>query len=542
MYKIMLVDDEAEVREAIRESIDWARHGYEFAGSYSNGADALDAIGDVRPDLVLSDICMPLMDGIEMTKRVARTAPDTKVVILTGYDEFDYAQQALRLKVHDFVVKPITPRELRALLDRIKQELDREAEERDRIARLRVQLQESLPLLKERFLECLVQGAVGEEEAERKFAYFGLEKPVPPIVALSVDIDQLDDGSRERWENNAELQRYAAFKIALEATEGLGALVFRTKEGRVVALLSGVAEGDDGDGGIVRLSETIRRSVKNYMKFTVTVGIGTPCASLGDIPCSYEASLSALDYRFLLGNNRVIRLQDLERPSSFVCPPDPEWNRKFASALKTGTHREAHLLIERFIGQLKSSSLPIEVCYVRVQSTMIDIVNSIRELLGDGEDWLRQLGSALQRIDEFHRLEDVEAWLKNISGEAIRLLAERRGDLSRIQVRSAIAYIERHYREESLSLMDICNHVHMSKSYFSALFKLHTGQTMMEYVTRIRLETAKTLLQAEPPLKTYDIAADVGYGDPQYFSVLFKKHVGVTPTEYRDAMTKEPTA
>lgn len=540
MYKIMLVDDEAEVREAIRESIDWPRHGYEFAGSCANGAEALGAILDIRPDLVLSDICMPLMDGIEMTKHVSRAAPDTKVVILTGHDEFDYAQQALRLKVHDFVVKPITPRELRALLDRIKLELDREAEERESMARLREQLQESLPLLKERFLECLVQGSIGEEEAERKFAYFGLAKPVPPLVAISVDIDQLDDHSRERWENNPELQRYAAYKIALEATEHRSALVFLTKEERVVALLSGIAEDSDDD--IVQLSETIRRSVEKYMKFTVTVGVGTRCASLGELPCSYEASLSALDYRFLLGNNRVIRLQDLERPALFSCPPDYEWNRKFASALKTGTHRETHQLIEQFIGQLKSSSLPLEVCYVRTQSMMIDTVNSIRELLGDGGDWLRQLGAALQNIDGFHRLEDVEAWLKNISGEAIRLIAERRSDLSQLQVRSAIEYIEQRYQEESLSLMDICNHVHMSKSYFSTLFKQHTGQTMMEYVTRIRLETAKTLLQADPPIKTYDIAASVGYGDPQYFSVLFKKHVGVTPTEFRDAATKEPKA
>ncbi len=541
MYKIMLVDDESEVREAIRESIDWPRHGYEFVGGYANGAEALEAILDHRPDLVLSDICMPHMDGIEMTKQVAQAAPDTKVVILTGHDEFDYAQQALRLKVHDFVIKPITPRELRALLDKIKIELDREAEERDNMARLREQLQESLPLLKERFLECLVQGSIGEEEAERRFAYFGLVKPVPPLVALAVDIDQLNDSSRERWENNPELQRYAAYKIASETTEGRDALVFRTKEERVVVLLYGFPE-EGGEAEISQLAESIRRSMEKYMKFTVTIGVGAPCSSLSDIPWSYEASLSALDYRFLLGNNRVIRLQDLERPSSYSCPPDYEWNRKFASALKTGTHRETHLLIEQFIGQLKSSPLPLEVCYVRIQSMMIDVVSSIHELLGESGNWLRLLGSALQHIDKFHRLEDVEAWLKNISCEAIELIADRRSDLSQLQVRSAIEYIEQHYREESLSLMDICNHVHMSKSYFSTLFKQHTGQTMMEYVTRIRLETAKTLLQANPPIKTYDIAAGVGYGDPQYFSVLFKKHVGVTPTEYRDAMAKESTA
>jgi len=541
MYKIVLVDDEAEVREAIEESIDWERHGYEFAGGYANGVEALDAILDVRPDLVLSDICMPLMDGIEMTKHLASAAPDIKVVILTGHDEFDYAQQALRLKVHDFVVKPITPRELRALLDRIKLELDQEAEQRENVARLRGQLQESLPLLKERFLECLVQGTVSEDEAERKFAYFGLQKLVPPCVAISVDIDQLDDASKERWEHSPELLRYAAYKIVAETTEGRDALVFRTKEEKIVALFSGLTE-DENLESIMQLSESIRHAAEKYLKFTVTVGVGTPCAALQDVPHSYQASVSALDYRFLLGNNRVIRLQDLERPTSFACPPDYEWNRKFASALKTGTHRETHLLIEQFICQLKTSSLPIEVCYVRIQSMMIDIVNSIQEVLGDNGDWLRQLGSALQHIDEFHRLEDIESWLKNISGEAIRLIMDRRTDLSQIQVRSAIEYIEQHYPDESLSLMDICNHVHMSKSYFSALFKQHTGQTMMEYVTRIRIETAKTLLQANPPLKTYDIAASVGYGDPQYFSVLFKKHVGTTPTEFRDATTKEPTA
>jgi len=538
MYKIMLVDDEAEVREAIEESIDWKHHGYEFVGSYSNGLEALNSIPIVCPDLILSDICMPFMDGIEMTKRIRQSAPSIKIIILTGHDDFDYAQQSLRLKVHDFIVKPITPRELRALLDQVKLDLDREAETRENAARLQFQLQESLPLLKEKFLETMINSEMSDDELEAKFAYFNLPTLAPPFLAVSVDIDNLDDSSKERWEQHPELLQYAAYKIVTELAENKDVLVFRARHTRIVAIFSGGAtEALFEEAG--RISETIRQYAEKVLKFTVTVGIGVPCASLNEISRSYQSSVAALDYRFVLGNNRVIPMQEMQRPTSLSYSPDHEWNRKFACALKMGTDKETFLLIEQYIGKLKSSGMPIEVCYVQIQSMMIEVVNSIRELVGNEGDWILQLGSALQHINDFHRLEDIEAWLKKISNEAILLISEQRSDLSQIQVRRAVEYIEQNYRDESLSLMDICNHAHMSKSYLSVLFKQQTGQTMMEYVTRIRLETAKTLLHVHPPIKTIDIAANVGYGDPQYFSVLFKKHTGTTPTEFRDIAPKE---
>ncbi|MBW7457206.1 response regulator, partial [Paenibacillus sepulcri] len=185
MYKVILVDDEAVVRHGLKHTIDWARHGFELIGDYPNGREAWEAVEEHKPDLIISDICMPFMDGLELAGAVASTYPYIKMIILTGFDEFQYAQQAIRLKVSDFVLKPITAQEIRDLLDKARNEMDDERKRLEDLGRLQAQLTQSLPLLKERFLERLVISGLEETEIAERFAYFGLP-PMPPLYLVMV--------------------------------------------------------------------------------------------------------------------------------------------------------------------------------------------------------------------------------------------------------------------------------------------------------------------------------------------------------------------
>ncbi|CAM4122165.1 response regulator [Paenibacillus alkaliterrae] len=537
MYKIMLVDDEAEVREGIKESIDWKRHGFELVGDYASGCDAIEAVIELKPDLVLSDICMPFMDGLELTRQIQLNDPYIKVIILTGHDDFDYAQQALRLKVTDFIVKPITANELRGLLDKVKLEMDKETENRENLSQLKMQLHQSLPLLKERFLERMINFSLCDSEIQERFQYFRIQPMSPPYLVVAIDIDYLSETRKGRWGNDPELIPFAAFNILEEVTERKDAIIFRTREEKMIAIFFGEEEEGLYEAAF-NLSEVIRFCMEKYLKYTVTVGIGMVSRTLCELPLSYKGAVSALDYRLLLGNNRVISIRDMESTNTSLQPLDIEWNRKFSTIIKTGTFTEAKALIEQLIGNLKASLMPIEACNLQIQTIIFAIMNTIHELVGNDIAHFKGHGILLKDINQFKTLDEIEKWLKEICNETISYISDQRKDLTQLQVQRVIDYIEQHYHDENLSLQMLCRHVHMSKSYFSLLFKLQTEQTIMEYVTRVRVGKAKELLQ-HTALKAYEIAAKVGYSDPQYFSVLFKKHTGSTPTHYREMLKRE---
>jgi len=534
MYKIMLVDDEAEVREGIRERIAWHEHGYECVSVCENGMDALEAAENLKPDVVLTDINMPFMDGLELTRHLSERLPRAKVVIVTGYDDFDYAQQAVKLRVNDFILKPITAAELIEVLDKIKKELDEEKDRRENFVRLERQLRESMPLLKERFLERMASTSIGPGETKERMEYFGLPLPGPDYVVFAAEADHFGEGGPDA---DRELLRFAVYNIAQEiASREEHSAVFRSREEKVVCILSGGAEDRLFDKAQT-MAEEIRHSVETYLRFTVTVGIGLPASGLGNIRQSYRSAVAALDYRFLLGTNRVISISDLEgrrKPSSESAG---DWEKALAVAVKTGVREEAERIVAAIVRHLKQAVPSIEQAYIRIQKLIVSLLNALEEWSGEEE----LFGEGVNPITEVYRfktLDEIEVWLGSVCGHTIRLLDEKRSDMAQHQMVKAENYIKENFGDPNLNLKSVCEVVHMSNSYFSAMFKARTGKTFIEYLTAQRVDKAKELLMTSD-LKSYEIAAEVGYADPHYFSVLFKKATGDTPTEYRQKTAAE---
>lgn len=537
MYKVMIVDDEAVVRIGLKNTIHWNEHGFELIGDYASGREAWDAVELDKPDLVISDISMPFMDGLELARLITEQYPYIKIVILTGYDEFDYAQQAIRLKVSDFILKPITAQEIRLLLDGIKAEMDEEKQRREDLSRLNSQLKQSLPLLKERFLERLVTVGLSKVEIADRFSYFKLPSEALHYLVMVVDID--DFGGREltSYEHEAEFLRFVAFDVFQETLERDHVLSFRTREERMVAIIFGQSNEINLYEEVFSLAEEVRYHIEKYLKFTVTIGIGRTSTHATQLPSSYKSALSALDYRFLLGKNRVISIIDIEGKSSMSMPMLLDWDRKLATAVKTGAIQEAFQLIEMGIAELKSLLVPIEVCLLQMQKVVLILINSIQELVTHEHEPTLEQRIKLMDVYKFKTLDEMEVWLRNLVSSAIATIADNRNHLTSMQIRRGVEYIDTNYANEKMSLQDLCRHVLMSTSYFSLVFKQHTGETFIEYLTRVRISKAKELLN-NSTLKLYEIAEKVGYKDPNYFSMLFKKHTGITPKDYRDHQLK----
>ncbi len=538
MYKVIIVDDEAVVRVGLKNTINWNEHGFDLIGDYANGREAWEAVENHKPELVISDISMPFMDGLELAGLVSAQFPYIKMIILTGFDEFEYAQQAIRLKVTDFILKPITAQEIRVLLDRVKAEMDEETKRREDLGRLNSQLNQSLPLLKERFLERLVAVGLSKAEIAERFAYFGLP-PVPPLyLVMVVDIDDFGDRELHSYEHDVEFLRFAAFDIFKETLEMDNVLLFRTREERMVAIIFGQENESLLYEQAFSLAEEVRYHIEKYLKFTVTIGIGRTCAYVEQLPISYKSALSVLDYRFLLGKNRVLSILDLEGKPSIPLPPNLDWDRKLASAVKTGSIQDAYLLIENGVAELKTSLAPIEACFLQMQKVVLSLMNSIQELVVHDQEASFDRQMKLMDVYSFKTLDEVEIWLKEVVRSVMTAIAESRSHFTNMQIHRAVEYIDTNYANDKMSLQDLCRHVLMSTSYFSLVFKQHTGETFIEYLTGIRIAKAKELLHGTT-LKFYEIAEQVGYKDPNYFSILFKKHTGTTPKDYREKQLKE---
>ncbi|WP_219835467.1 response regulator [Paenibacillus sp. R14(2021)] len=536
MYKAIIVDDEAVVRVGLKNTIDWREHGFELIGDYANGREAWEAIEQDKPDLVISDISMPFMDGLELAGLVVESYPYIKIIILTGFDQFDYAQQALRLKVSDFILKPITAREIRQLLDKVRGEMDEERQRREDLSRLQSQLKQSVPLLKERFLERLVAVGLGKAEIDDRFAYFGLPPLAANTVVVAADIDDFGERELLSYEHDVEFLRFAAFDIFEEIAEREQAIVFRTREERMVAILSLNGSENDLYEAAFRFAEAVRYHIEKFLKFTVTAGVGRICHSAEMLPASYKGALSALDYRFLYGKNQVLGILDMEGQPDAV--PPPSWDRKLVSIVKTGSIQEAHDLIGRGIAELKQSRVPIEACFLYMQKIVLTLMNAIQDVVAHDREASIDSQMMLMDVYSYKTLDEIEGWLKQVVYAVMTEIADNRNHFTSMQIHRAVEYIETNYANDKMSLQDLCRHVLMSTSYFSLVFKQQTGETFIEYLTGVRMAKAKELLQSTS-LKSYEIACQVGYSDPNYFSLLFKKRAGVTPKEYRDKLTKE---
>ena len=240
MYKVLLVDDEALTREAIGENIPWGELGFELVESCENGRDAMEAIRQRKPDLVLTDICMPYVDGIELARYIFENCPDTRTIIISGYDEFEYAKQAVRYQVMEYILKPITPSELTGVLLKAKERLEEARAKRTTLKKLKGAYQSNRPLLRGRFLNSLLRGDEGTEDLEEKMKDLDISLPGSFYNTAIVEGDDLSPFLNQYPGVREELALFSIYNITQELVEqkGLG-VVFQNMDARTVIIFCG---------------------------------------------------------------------------------------------------------------------------------------------------------------------------------------------------------------------------------------------------------------------------------------------------------------
>lgn len=536
MYKLILVDDEAIVREGIRDNINWNELGFEVIDDCVDGREAMESIERWEPDVVLTDINMPFVDGLQLTRFILERNPNTKVIILTGYDEFAYAQKAVKLKAYDYLLKPITASELTQLLKRLKNELEEEQNKTKEFQELKMKLKESFPLLKARFLNRLISGGRSPVNFQEKLNYFDLNLRGAYFLVLVVDVDDPDQISKIHSGTEDELLLFAVFniceKIVLKHNEGQ---IFQNNQEKTIIILASNDPSTLLEKAHI-IGEEICGSVENFLRFTVSIGLGTLCNNLEELHFSYRSAVSALDYRFVLGNNHVIQVSEIEESMGSKILYSREAEKNLILSIKTGTESEIDEMVTKALDGLRKCYVSTANSYIQIQHLCLAIFEALAEL---GVDLEQMEGYENKLISEVHgikTLEQAEKWLKEFCKQASRTVAGKRDDFWKIQAQKAEQFIKEHYMDPEISLHSISKYLSVSTSYFSLIFKNATKQTYIEYLTKIRMEKAMELLKSTD-LKSYEIAERIGYEDPHYFSLLFKKVKGISPSEYRERMS-----
>lgn len=525
-YRIMIVDDEADVREGIVRHIDWESLGFEIVAEAENGRDALDKAENTEMDVVLTDIKMPFIDGLQLSAELTKMYPGIQIIILSGFDEFEYAQEAIKLNVAEYILKPVNVAELTAILLRVKQLLDENIEQSRNIELLQKSFQNSLPLMRERFLIELIWGMVPKDDIERQLAQYDLNIDQSPYKVVS--IFALDFAAEEFPTISAELVPLSIKQIVEEEFEELCQSYTFLGTSTIISITSW--NDSNPVEKLMNLANEICLKCYRVLNIRITVGIGRVYEKISRVHDSYLEAKSALEYQAVWGTGKVIYIQDMEQNRSKAVFSQGGEERLLA-AIKFGTADQIAQQLEKNFTQMDSLQDWEKNAYlIGLFNAMYQIVQQYS--LHTEETVMEKLRLFFDIPQEWGNRDYMYAWFLDICQSMHQLLSSKRKTAAYHLTEEAKRIISERYSDSSLSVEQVCDHLHVSQSHFSTVFKQKTGTSFIQYLTEVRMNQAAELLKTTDE-KTYMIANNVGYEDPNYFSYVFKKRFGISPTKYR---------
>ena len=522
-YKVFLVEDEIVTREGIRDNVDWRSVGFEFCGEAQDGEVALPLIEKTQPDVLITDIKMPFMDGLQLCKIIREQMPWVKIIVLSGHDEFEFAQSAVKLGVSEYLLKPISAAELQSVLQNVAAILDQERHERASLKELQGRAKDILALKKERLLLDLVLGGLSSSEAIEQYGDIGLKMIAQYYLVILVKVNLFENNGHLNPIKHQEINQ-----IVTDLTDMHQDAFYAHKSAEELLL---IMMGDNPqqlkeDGQF--LAGLIKKDIEEYTGCRAIFAMGSIQQRLTNIHISFADALARIN----------------STPRGAAVTPDhpvgslretPKLNQAAVEQyLRTGLMVEFDAFFDRYLKHISEASL---------QSTLIKHYLFVDLVLTAAEFVAEQGGEEIEVIPAMTDIESLMGRLNTI-GEIRKALRELftavltyRNEQANREIEGLIyqakAYIHSNFARPDLLLEDVANSVNLSPSHFSTVFGRETGESFKSYLTRIRIERAKELLLATS-LKCSEIAYQSGYNDPHYFSYAFKKSTGVPPQQFRE--------
>lgn len=531
-FKLLIVDDEAEIREGILNSIPWDEHGFVIAGLATNGREALRMISETKPDLILLDIRMPVMNGLEVLKKLTKQHPSLKVIILSGYDDFSYCREALRYGVSDYLLKPCHPKEILSALVKLKNEIISEEEQAQQWDFLLLKFQENLPILRQNLLMNLVlHKPMDDQIALTRWNLYQMEVAPQNIGLAIIKIDQ------QYKLASLSLNEFELIKLSLSRqieTIANQPPVLKTVIGYFhdnIMVLWNVS--DEAPDLFSWRLEQLRQTVAASMPVTITIGLGEAAMDLLQLHTAFQSAIHALEHGFWEGSNRIIRYREVNDSFSQKNLTLAQEENLIVQCIRTNDLERLESALNSFFANLSLLGKNSKDCIHKMITALICSVYHVCLERGINTDSI--FGPNLAILDELPRIETFRELHERIllCFKQIIVLHPLQKN-QRKMVTQAVNYIEEHYTED-LTLESIAKIVFVSPGYLSTSFKQVLQKNFVDYIAEVRVGKAKELLK-DFHHKIYEIAVQIGYKDEKYFSQIFKKITGMAPILYRDSI------
>jgi two-component system, response regulator YesN len=508
MLKTLIVDDEKIIREGLKAFIDWEGIGYNVAGEAANGQEALDLINKIDVQLVIVDINMPIMNGLEFIKRLRQNSPHIKVIILTGYSDFEFLQEALKYRVENYLLKPIDENELMNSLLFLKEEILSEIEEQQ-------YQKESLIILRDKVLNRLVTQSISVTEFIEKANFLNITLTGNTFTVILIELDDV---------NQLTKARDICTQIMNQEQKGV---LFEDMHQRVVYMTGESIERD-----LYEAAKKVQEALKEAIDEEAVITISSQVQRLSLLYQAYNEAVELLEFQFFMGRNTIIFKKAI--PSSDLTSNIELKSQltEFLKSIRAHDSNEALQIIHSLFQTLKEKK---QLNKTAVQNIAFDLiinaVNLVKEANGNIDSLFGHSTNMYHEILTKQTIDELITYLCSTTEKIIDYLTTLKNERPVKVIDTIIEHIETNY-EKDLTLKQLANMVYMNPSYLGKLFKKETGYNYNDFLNKTRVEKAKDLILNSSYL-LYEICEMVGYKEYNYFYKTFKKHIGVSPSDLK---------
>lgn len=520
--KVLIVDDEKLERVLIRKGYDWEANGFEIIGEAGSGEEALEFFDVKEPDIVITDINMPYMDGLQLAEKIRERSAKCRVVIVTGYREFEYARRALKLGVKDFILKPVNINDIANIVKNIKEELQEEEGHHREYNQLKETAKQNQSIVIESFLQLLAENRIEEKEALPKLEVYGFEGLLKECVCINIKPFKNQDGLME--ENLATSKNILDF---INDNYKINSISFIHYLCNIIIYLT-----DEDTKEAKTIANEIKKGINEELNMEVDVGISQIQHNYAGISKAYRQTEKAISASVILGRNLCITYDEYAGiKKANQGNTEINW-QDFVFSVENCLEKKVEEYIDGYTNLIRKAGVTdteyLKLMAMNMLSKAATVLTRHGKSLGQlvGDAWL------YEEVSKITTVREMNGCLKNIINHILKYSDSLRTKKSNKLVDQALEYINSHLYEQSLTLKSVAGKVYTNESYLSRVFKQEMGEGLIEYINRKRIEQSMVLLNTTD-LKAYEIAEKVGIGDPHYFSICFKKQVGVTIKEYK---------
>lgn len=526
MYKVLIVDDEALVRRGIKKSVNWNELGIEMVAEAANGAEALEQVLEDVPDIILLDINMPKMNGLEFAAIVKRQYPEVKIVIITGYDHFEYARDAIRAGVDDYILKPITKENVASIIANMLERIEEERKQR-----------QIAPVDERKIKAELINGLLRSSQRA--------QMDVPRLCALTgwdenrhvfcvMMRDYISNSGIWNEEGEKDLAQFAIINIANELLESqtMG-IAFETYKNEMAMILSCSKKE------MTEVLEQIQSDLFYFIEMPVDFAVSAS-GSIYELQKLAAQARMALAHAFVLSGQDIIYYEEITRHKMAGPNYPEELAEKILDRMFYGDMQEKLELMDEFFDKLVSQIPDADECRNMLLRLLVKFAN-ILESVTVRLDGTREQAAMFDfdpftQVEEFDNMAEAREWMKQLYSDTYGYVNgfKTRSKQLYMKIKS---YIEEHYGDSELNLKKCSEELYLSSNYISMILKKETGKTFVDFLNQYRIDRAAELL-SQPDNKVYEVSFKVGFMHPTYFSSVFKKIMGVSPKQFKENLGK----